>query len=85
MCLMNEIDKIKQDLELLDKEIETAEKEKNQLEGRIIQAKETLKNTYDIDTVEQGQKEIEILKKNVDDLKVKINTVYTKLKSEYLW
>jgi len=47
--------------------------------------KETLKNTYDIDTVEQGQKEIEILKKNVDDLKVKINTVYTKLKSEYLW
>ncbi len=82
---MNEIDKIKQDLELLDKEIETAEKEKNQLEGRIIQAKETLKNTYDIDTVEQGQKEIEILKKNVDDLKVKINTVYTKLKSEYLW
>jgi len=82
---MGDIDKIKKDLEALDKEIETAENEKMQLQGRIIQAKESLKNNFNIETIEQGEFEIERLKTSIEKLKIEIDEVYTKLKSEYDW
>ena len=82
---MGDIDKIKKDLEALDKEIETAEHEKMQLQGRIIQAKESLKNNFNIETIEQGEFEIERLKTSIEKLKIEIDEVYTKLKSEYDW
>ena len=81
---MKDVDQIKRDLDNFDKEIKSAENEKMQLTGRIIQAKETLKNSYDIETIEQGQKEIEKLKVEIEKLNTKINESYTFLKENWV-
>lgn len=76
---------IQSDLGRLKKGIDEAKTDSAKLEGRKQEQLNQLKTEFNLDTIEEAEKKLEELNKQLDAKKADIENEYKKLKEEYDW
>lgn len=80
---MDEIDRIQDEVDAIESDIEERKKAKAQAEGAIKTYMKQLKDTYDIDSEEELGKFIEQANSEIQSLSIKIKSLYKDIAEEY--
>lgn len=82
---MEDLQKIKNDLENLEKEVETAKRETSEMEGEKKQLYKNLNEQLGLKNLKETQEKIEENNKTLEILMDKIQRLYQELKESYSW
>jgi flagellar biosynthesis chaperone FliJ len=74
-----------EDLSKLGKEIETAKKSVDQLEGRRTEVLERLKTEFDVKSVDEAEVVLDQLDKDILKMDETINKEFAELKEKFTW
>ena len=78
-------EKILEELDTIQEEIEKAKREKAQSEGKLDSALSRLEREFNLQSSEEGIEEYNRLQKKEEELKTMLQEQYQKLKEGYEW
>lgn len=79
------VEEINNELNSLDKEIESAKTESAQINGRLSESYSSLKDNYGVSDAAEGSKKLKELQSELQQVENQIQEKYAELKESYDW